>query len=62
MIKWDDNDKWINKDYFNNLQKWQMVESIRQNPDKLFAILNENTKMREEIIVLKRQMAEKNRP
>ena len=61
MIKWD-NDKWINRDYFNNLQKWQIVESIRQNPDKLFAILNENTKMREEIIVLKRQIAEKNRP
>lgn len=61
MIKWD-NDRWINENYFNNLQKWQMVESIRLNPDKLFAILNENTKMRDEIIVLKRQIAEKNRP
>ena len=66
---WGDNkmtnfkgEKWINEKYFDNLQRYQIIESFRKNPEKIFHIIMENTKMKEEMTVLKRQIAEKNRP
>ena len=65
---WGDNkmtfkgEKWVNEKYFDNLQRYQIIASFRKNPEKIFHMIMENTKMKEEMTVLKRQIAEKNRP
>jgi hypothetical protein len=61
MIEWS-NRNWINKGYFDNLQKYQLIESFRRNPEKIFQLVVENFRMKEEITNLKRQIAEQNRP
>jgi hypothetical protein len=61
MIEWP-NKNWINERYFDDLQKYQLIESFRRNPERLFHMIMENTKMKEEMTVLKRQLAEQNRP
>ena len=61
MIEWP-NKNWMSKKYFDDLQKYQLVESFRRNPERLFQLVAENFKMREELTLLKRQLAEQNRP
>ena len=61
MIKWS-NDEWISEEYFNKLEKLQLIDSFRRDPEKIFKIVVENRKLVEEITVLKRQLAEKSRP
>lgn len=61
MKKWPNNE-WINENYLDNLQKYQIIESLKRDPDKIFKIMVENRKLVEEITVLKRQLAEKSRP
>jgi hypothetical protein len=55
MIKWN-NESWINNKYLDDLRKYQLIESFRRDPEKLFKIIEENEKMREELIELKRQV------
>ena len=46
----------MNDKYFDNLRKYQLIESFRRDPEKLFKIIKENEQMREELAELKRQV------
>lgn len=54
MVKMNEN--WIDDKYFDNLRKYQLIESFRRDPEKLFKIIKENEQMREELAELKRQV------